>query len=88
MSETKNSKVDDQIMQIGNSLDQMGAAIETLNTSVSTACVPEGPCETPGSDCGNAHTPHSPLVGALRDLNRRLCDLLQRVADINERIEL
>ena len=81
-------KIEEQINQLHNNLDQMSIALKDLNGAMVAACTPEDKgCEiappldpTPSSD--------APLVGALRDVNERIISLMRCVININERLEL
>lgn len=79
-------KIEAQINQIHGNLDKMNKTIDDLSDATIAACVPKEPCDitelspTPALD--------APLVGALRDVNERIIILMQRIANINERLEL
>ena len=82
------SKIDDQIIQLDYNVDKITSIIGALSASVSTVCTPEGPCAPDKKDCTNLQTSSSQLVIMFTDINMRLCNILQRINDINERIEL
>ena len=82
------SKIDDQITQLDNTVDKITGVIGALNVSVSTICAPGDEYETKEIGCTDLPVPSSQLAMIFRDINIRLCNILQRINDINERIEL
>jgi len=83
---TEGSKVEDQLNQLDSNVIRIGSSIEALGVLVSTVCIPE--CPSAQSVCNEVSAINSPLVETLKDTNQRLCAFVQRVTDINERLEL
>ena len=82
------NRVEEQITQIHNNLEDLDNALGGLSVATSFACVPEKPCECEVHTEQPGQLGTSQLVALLQGINDRIFASIQRVSDINERIEL
>ena len=86
---SKISKVEEQSNLLRDNLDRMDKVIIDLTVTTESACGP-GPCEYDAAGIINqtGQLVTSPLATSLQGFNVRILSFIQRITDINERLEL